>query len=186
MEATFIIIKHDAVQRGLVGEIISRFEKRGFQIVANKMIHLTKERAETHYEGLKNHPYYETIIKRFSSGPGQALVLVGKNAIATVRKMIGSTDPAQAELGSIRGDFGLSVERNIIHGSDSKEAVIREVAIWLAVSDIFSWGKDDINWSNHTEIKDGNGVTTIDTRASLIFAVETLKESVISYIANPK
>jgi nucleoside-diphosphate kinase len=175
MELTLIIIKHDAIQRGLVGKIITRFEERGFQIIANKMVHLTKEKAEAHYSELKDHPFYKTIIERFSSGPGQVIVLAGKNAVAAVRKMIGATDPQKADLGSIRGDFGLSVERNIIHASDSNDNVLREISIWLKAEDLIYWHKEDLNWSNYCETNNGASVKQIDSSDIISSLIDQLK-----------
>lgn len=179
MEITFVIIKHDAIQRGLVGKIITRFEDRGFQVVANKMIALTKEKAEIHYDALKDHPFYSTIISRFTSGPGQALVLVGKNAVRVVRKMIGSTNPQDAELGTIRGDFGLSVERNIIHASDSQENAVHEIGIWLKSEDIIGWNKDDVSWANYNENKTNGVIDVINTQYLIDEMIRKIKETLL-------
>ena len=128
-ERTFIAIKPDGVQRGIVGEIISRFEKKGFKLVAMKLIHPSKAMAEEHYADLKNKPFFPGLTTYFSSGPVIAMVWEGKGAIKTGRVMLGATNPADSAPGSIRGDLCIDVGRNICHGSDSPDSAQHEVTL---------------------------------------------------------
>lgn len=125
------MIKPDGVQRRLIGEIISRFEKKGIKIVGMKFIHPSKEMAEKHYEVHKNKPFYEGLIQYLKSGPVVVMVLEGEKAIQLVRKMIGETDPKNAASGTIRGDYAQQISRNIIHASDSKETAEFEINLWF-------------------------------------------------------
>jgi len=138
-ERTFIAVKPDGVQRGLVGEIISRFEKKGFQLVALKFIHVSKEHAEKHYIDLKDKPFYKGLCEYLSSGPVVAMVWQGKNAAKVGRTLIGATNPADSAPGTIRGDFALDVGRNVIHGSDSAESAQKEIALWFDEKDLVNW-----------------------------------------------
>ena len=125
-EETLIVIKPDGVKRGLVGEIISRFERKGFKIKALKMHQFTREEAEEFYSVHREKPFFGELVEFITSGPVVAAILEGRNAIEVVRLMIGSTDSAKAAPGTIRGDFGLELTANIIHASDSKESFERE------------------------------------------------------------
>ena len=120
-ERTFVMIKPNAVQRGLVGNIISRFEKKGIKLVAIKLVSVSRELAEKHYGIHKGKPFFEPTVKYITSSPVIAFVLEGNNAIEMVRAMMGETDPQKAKMGTIRGDFGQTIGRNIIHGSDGKD-----------------------------------------------------------------
>jgi nucleoside-diphosphate kinase len=131
MERTLIILKPDAVQRGLCGEIITRFEKKGLQLVAAKMMKIPQTLAETHYEPHRSKPFYPGLVKFMTSSPVIVLVLAGKDAINIARKMMGATFGSKAEPGTIRGDLGVSNSFNLIHGSDSPESAEREIAIWF-------------------------------------------------------
>ncbi|ADP77249.1 nucleoside diphosphate kinase [Methanothermus fervidus DSM 2088] len=143
MEKTFVMIKPDAVKRRLIGEIIQRFEKRGLQIVAMKMVDVDKELAKKHYAEHKDKPFFKDLIKYITSSPVVVLVLKGKNCISVVRKMVGATDPKEAESGTIRGDFALEIGRNIIHASDSPESAEREIKLFFKNSEIFEYNMPD-------------------------------------------
>lgn len=128
-DKTLIVIKPDAVSRGLVGEILSRFEKKGFRITALKMVHLTREEANEFYSVHKGKHFFEELVSFITSGPVVAAILEGRNAIDVVRLMIGSTDSSKAAPGTIRGDLGLDITSNVIHASDSPESYKRESAV---------------------------------------------------------
>jgi nucleoside-diphosphate kinase len=131
MERSFVMVKPDGVQRGLIGEVISRFERRGLKLVAAKLMTVSRELAEKHYEALKDKPFFPGLIEFITSGPVMAMVWEGPNAIATIRKTMGATNPANAEPGTIRADFACDVSNNIVHGSDSPENAEREIALWF-------------------------------------------------------
>src|SRR5687768_7828481 len=129
MERTFIIIKPDAVQRGLTGEIISRFERRGLKSVAIKMVQAERATVETHYGAHEGKGFYDGLVNYLMSGPIVLIALEGNNAIRAARQTIGSTRPLEAEVGSIRADYALEVGRNLVHGSDKAESAERELAL---------------------------------------------------------
>jgi nucleoside-diphosphate kinase len=139
MERTLIIFKPDAVQRGICGEILSRFEKKGLQIVGLKFMRIPPQTAETHYAPHKGKPFYEGLVKFMTSSPVVVLALQGKNAIAVCRKMMGATFGSNAEAGTIRGDFGVSNSFNLIHGSDSPEAAQREIGLFFGKGEVVDW-----------------------------------------------
>lgn len=145
-ERTFVMIKPDAVQRGLAGEIISRFEKKGIKIVAMKLVSVSKELAEKHYEIHKGKPFFEPTVKYITSSPVIAMILEGINAIDMVRGMMGKTDPQKAEIGTIRGDLGQFIGRNIVHGSDSKETAEFEINLWFKPEEITKYKRIDEQW----------------------------------------
>ncbi|KAK0240356.1 nucleoside diphosphate kinase [Armillaria gallica] len=130
-ERTYIMIKPDGVQRNLVGKIIARFEERGYKLVALKLVHATPEHLEKHYADLKGKSFFPGLIKYMASGPVVAMVWQGLDAVKTGRVMLGATNPLQSPVGSIRGDYCLSVGRNICHGSDSVESAEKEIALWF-------------------------------------------------------
>jgi len=132
METTLIILKPDAVQRGLMGRIISRFEDKGLQIVGCKLMQITQDLAARHYEAHRERPFYPGLVKFMTASPVLVLAIRGKNAIAISRKMMGATFGSNAEAGTIRGDFGVSNSFNLIHGSDSPEAAERELGLFFA------------------------------------------------------
>lgn len=132
MEKTLILVKPDGVQRGLMGEIIGRFEKRGLQLVAMKFIQMSQELAETHYGVHKERPFYNDLVSYITSGPVVAMVWQGNNAIAAARSTIGATNPVEASPGSIRGDFGMEIGRNLVHGSDSPENGEKEASYFFS------------------------------------------------------
>jgi nucleoside-diphosphate kinase len=139
MERTLIILKPDAVQRGLSGEIITRFERKGLQIVGMKLMQIPRSLAETHYEPHKGKPFYEGLVKFMTSSPVVVLALKGKDAINIARKMMGKTFGSQAEPGTIRGDFGVSNSFNLIHGSDSPESATRELGLFFKGDELLDW-----------------------------------------------
>ncbi|WP_097026058.1 nucleoside-diphosphate kinase [Clostridium peptidivorans] len=131
MERTLALIKPDGFQRGLIGEIISLYEKKGLKVTALKMAKPEINMVEEHYMEHKGRPYYKSLIKYITEDNIIAMILEGENAVEVVRKINGVTNPLEADLGSIRGRFGLSKERNLVHGSDSKENALREISIWF-------------------------------------------------------
>lgn len=145
-ERTFIIIKPDGVQRGAIGKIISRFEEKGFKLVAMKFMHATDEILNKHYEELKSRPFFPTLINYMTSGPIVLMVWEGLNAVKVCRILIGVTNPADGAPGTIRGDFGLIAGRNLIHGSDSVENAKREIELWFDTKEIMHWKSAMENW----------------------------------------
>ncbi len=145
-ERTFVMIKPDAVQRGLAGEIINRFEKKGIKIVAMKLVSVSRELAEKHYGIHKGKSFFEPTVKYIISSPVIAMVLEGINAIDMVRGMMGKTDPQKAEMGTIRGDFGQFIGRNIVHGSDSEETAEFEINLWFKPEETADYKRIDEGW----------------------------------------
>lgn len=137
MENTLILIKPDAVERGLSGEIISRFEKVGLKLVALKMVHLSKEVARKHYEIHAGKSFYDDLVRYISSATIVAMVLQGDKAIEVTRRLMGATDPAKAEKGTIRGDFGEDITRNSVHGSDAPKTAETEIKLFFSGLEIF-------------------------------------------------
>jgi nucleoside-diphosphate kinase len=138
-ERTFIAIKPDGVQRKLVGEVIQRFEAKGFTLVGLKLVHASRELAEKHYAVHKERPFFGGLVDFITSGPLVAMVWQGDGVIASARKMIGATKPLEAEPGTIRGDFGVDVGRNLIHGSDAPETAQTEIALWFKPEELVDW-----------------------------------------------
>ena len=139
MERSLVLIKPDAIQRGLVGTIISRLEKVGLKLVAMKMLHLDKALAQRHYAIHKDKPFFDSLVNYITSAPIIAIIFEGKKAVEVIRKTMGATDPAKAEAGTIRGDFGLDIEHNTIHGSDSTESATEEIKLFFGEDEIFSY-----------------------------------------------
>jgi len=139
MERTLIILKPDAIQRGLCGQIIDRFEKKGLQIVGVKFMQIPQSLAETHYAPHKGKPFYPGLVKFMTSSPVIVLAIAGKDAIAISRKMMGATFGSKAEPGTIRGDFGVSNSFNLIHGSDSFESAQRELGLFFKADELIDW-----------------------------------------------
>ena len=131
MERTLILIKPDAFARGLTGEIIARFERKGLRLVAMNLMTMTRENAARHYAEHEGKSFYDELVTFITSGPLVAMVLEGEQAVGAARQVIGATDPLQATTGSIRGDFAISVGQNMVHGSDSNESAAREVALFF-------------------------------------------------------
>jgi len=139
MERSLVLIKPDAMERGLAGTIISRLENLGLRLVAMKMLHPPKALARRHYAIHKDKPFYNSLVNYISSAPIIACVFEGERAVETIRKAMGATDPAKAEAGTIRGDFGLDIERNTIHGSDSIATAEEEIKLFFSKDEIFSY-----------------------------------------------
>jgi nucleoside-diphosphate kinase len=146
VERTLVILKPDAVQRGLIGEIISRLEKRGLKIVALDLRTIEREVAARHYGEHEGKPFYAGLIDYITSGPVVLMVLEGPDAIAVTRTTMGKTNPVDAGPGTIRGDLGLTTGRNLIHGSDGPESAEREVALFFGDRDLPSWARDTDRW----------------------------------------
>ena len=146
MERTFIAIKPDGVQRGLVGTIIQRLESRVYQLVGLKLMQVSQELAEAHYAEHKERPFFPGLVQFITSGPVVAMVWEGKGVVAAARKLIGKTNPLEAEPGTIRGDFGIDIGRNLIHGSDGVETAQREIALWFDESELVSWTPVAQSW----------------------------------------
>ncbi len=146
MERTLVIAKPDAVQRGLVGEIIGRLERRGLQLVACKMINVSRALAEEHYAEHKGKPFFEGLVSFIISSPVVAAVFAGPGAIAIVRKTNGATNPANAEPGTLRGEFGVDVGRNLVHASDGAESAAREIGLWFTPDELLPWERANERW----------------------------------------
>jgi nucleoside-diphosphate kinase len=146
LERTLVLIKPDAVQRGLMGEILSRLERRGLRLVAAKFMAVSRDLAEAHYAVHKGKPFYDGLIEYITSSPVMAMVWEGPNAIAAVRQTMGSTRPTEAAPGSIRHDFGLEVGRNLTHASDAPETAKAEVALWFEDAELVDWQRDLDRW----------------------------------------
>lgn len=144
-ERTFIMIKPDGVQRGIVGEILSRFEKKGFKLVGMKLAQPGKEHFEKHYADLSTKPFFPGLVNYASSGPVVAMVWEGHNVVKTGRKMLGATRPDDSEPGTIRGDYAVDVGRNVIHGSDSVDSANKEIELWFG-SDLVQWHHHSNSW----------------------------------------
>ncbi|XP_073492064.1 nucleoside diphosphate kinase A1 [Aquarana catesbeiana] len=145
-ERTFIAIKPDGVQRGLIGDIIKRFEQKGFQLVAMKFQQATKEHLQQHYIELKDRPFYKGLVEYMNSGPVVAMVWQGLNVVKTGRVMLGETNPVDSKPGTIRGDFCIQVGRNICHGSDSVESAKKEIALWFKDDELVEYNNCAQQW----------------------------------------
>lgn len=146
MEKTFVMIKPDAVQRKLIGEIVQRLEQKGLKLVGAKLMTVPQELAEEHYGEHKSKPFYSKLISFITSAPVFAMVVEGEDAVAVSRNIIGSTNPSEATPGSIRGDLGLTVGRNVVHGSDSVESAEREINLWFKPEEISNYQSPDEVW----------------------------------------
>ncbi|MEF8879567.1 MAG: nucleoside-diphosphate kinase [Candidatus Thermoplasmatota archaeon] len=145
-ERTFVMIKPDAVQRGLIGEIIKRFERKGLKLVAMKMLSVDRALAEEHYGVHKGKPFFEPTVEFITSSPVVAMVIEGENAIGLVRNMMGETDPSEASMGTIRGDFGQFIGRNIVHGSDGEDTAEFEIGLWFDEDELVDYERIDETW----------------------------------------
>lgn len=146
MERTFIAIKPDGVQRKLVAEIIGRFENKGFKLVGLKFMNVSRELAEQHYDVHREKPFFAGLVDFITSAPVVAMVWEGDGVVAAARKIIGATNPLNAEPGTIRGDFGANIGRNIIHGSDAVETAQREIALWFTDAELVTWTPTLTQW----------------------------------------
>jgi len=145
-ERTFTLLKPDAVQRGLVGEILQRFERKGLKLVAMKAMRVSKELAEAYYAEHKGKPFFDPLVRYVTSSPVVAIVLEGEGAVAVVRKMMGRTNSAEAEPGTVRGDYGLIIGRNLIHGSDSLASAKREIGLFFRPEELLEYTRTDEAW----------------------------------------
>ncbi len=145
-ERTLVLLKPDAINRRLCGEIISRFERKGLKIVAMKMLWMSREMAEKHYEVHKGKDFYESLLDYITSSPIIAMAIEGDNAISVVRKMMGKTNGMEAEPGTIRGDYSLSIQNNLVHGSDSEESAKREISLFFRDEEIMEYRLIDEVW----------------------------------------
>nr|ABR23367.1 nucleoside diphosphate kinase [Ornithodoros parkeri] len=145
-ERSFIMVKPDGVQRGLVGEIIQRFEKRGYKLVALKFMQAGEELLKKHYADLAGRPFFNGLVQYMQMGPVVPMVWEGANVVATARDMIGQTDPLKSNPGTIRGDYCVQVGRNVIHGSDSTASAEKEIALWFTEQELVSWTPTQTTW----------------------------------------
>ncbi|WP_227354724.1 nucleoside-diphosphate kinase [Haladaptatus salinisoli] len=146
-ERTFVMVKPDGVQRGLIGEIVSRFEDRGLKLVGGKFTQIDRELAEEHYGEHEGKPFFEGLVDFITSGPVFAMVWEGQDAVAQVRTMMGETDPAESAPGTIRGDFGLDLGRNVVHGSDTeKGSNEREISLFFDEDELVDYERVDNEW----------------------------------------
>jgi nucleoside-diphosphate kinase len=146
MEKTFLMVKPDGVQRQLIGEIVGRFERKGLQLVGAKLMTIPVDLAEQHYGEHKGKPFYDDLVSFITSGPVFAMVWQGENVVELTRKMMGKTNPKDAEPGTIRGDYSMFVSKNIIHGSDSPESANREVALFFNENELVTYDKLINSW----------------------------------------
>ncbi|RAU07455.1 nucleoside-diphosphate kinase [Bacillus pumilus] len=146
MDKTFLMVKPDGVERRLIGEIVSRFEKKGLQLVGAKLMSIPKEVAETHYGEHKEKPFFGELVDFITSGPVFAMVWQGEQVVDVTRQIIGKTNPKEALPGTIRGDYGLKVGKNIIHGSDSPESAEREINLFFKQEELTNWDQTISSW----------------------------------------
>jgi len=146
VERTLILVKPDALQRGLAGEVLSRFERRGLRLVGLRLVHIDEALARRHYAEHEGKPFMEGLVSFITSAPVVAAVLEGPHAVAAVRQTMGATNPLEAATGSIRGDLALDLGRNLVHGSDSPESAAREIALFFAGEPLVEWSSDRDRW----------------------------------------
>jgi len=146
MERTLVIVKPDAVQRGLIGAIVERFERRGLKVVGLKMMQIDEPLARRHYAIHEGKPFFAGLIRYITSAPVVVMVLEGNRAIEVVRATMGSTNPVQAAPGTIRADYAMEIGRNLVHGSDGPETAAREISLFFSDSELVSWGRDTDRW----------------------------------------
>ncbi|MFC0523153.1 nucleoside-diphosphate kinase [Pontibacillus salicampi] len=146
MEKTFVMVKPDGVQRNLVGDIVARFERKGFKLAGAKLMSIPTALAEEHYGEHKEKPFFGELVDFITSGPVFAMVWEGDNVIANARQMMGKTNPSEAMPGTIRGDYGLTVGKNVVHGSDSPESAEREIGLFFQQEEVLSYDKNDHSW----------------------------------------
>ncbi len=146
LERSLVLIKPDAIQRGLAGEIISRIERRGLKILATKMLQMDKALAQRHYAIHKDRVFFDDLVNFITSSPIIAIIFQGKNGIEIIRQTMGETDPAKAKPGTIRGDFGSDISHNLIHGSDSVESALKEIDLFFSHKEILDYQRDIDKW----------------------------------------
>ena len=146
MQRTLVLLKPDCIQRRLVGALIQRFEQKGLRLVALKFMQASRDLAEKHYAVHKGKPFYDSLLSFLTSGPTVAIVWEGREAVAVVRELMGKTDGAKSPPGTIRGDFGISVQNNLIHGSDSPENAAQEISLWFTPVELVSYQPTDAIW----------------------------------------
>lgn len=146
MERTFVMVKPDGVQRGLAGNVIARFEAKGFKLVGLKLMTVSRELAEKHYGVHKERPFFGKLVDFIISSPVVAMVWEGKDVISAARNVIGSTNPIEAAPGTIRGDFGMDIGRNLIHGSDGVQTAADEIKLWFKDEELVSWDSSASTW----------------------------------------
>jgi nucleoside-diphosphate kinase len=146
VERTLVLVKPDGVERGLIGEVITRLERRGLRLVAAKFMQVSKQLAETHYAIHKGKPFYDGLISYITSAPVMAMVWEGPNAVAAVRQTMGATRPTEAAPGTLRHDFALEVGRNLTHASDEAANGEKEVALWFTKDELVDWSRDVDRW----------------------------------------
>ncbi|GIO22622.1 nucleoside-diphosphate kinase [Oceanobacillus sp. J11TS1] len=146
MEKTFLMVKPDGVQRNLIGDIVARFEQKGFKLVGAKLMTISTDLAEAHYGEHRERPFFRELVDFITSGPVFAMVWEGENIVASARTMMGKTNPSEALPGTIRGDYGINVGKNIIHGSDSLESASREISLFFNEKELHSYNKQTETW----------------------------------------
>lgn len=146
IERTLILVKPDGVQRGLIGEIVGRFERRGLKLAGMKFIQMSRQLAEEHYAVHRERPFYSNLVEYITSGPVVAMVWEGNDAITAARSTMGATNPVAAAPGTIRGDFGMEIGRNLVHGSDSPENAVKEVNLFFTAGELVEWQRNSDSW----------------------------------------
>src|SRR3989338_7800421 len=146
MQKTFLAIKPDGVQRGFIGKIILRLEEKGFKLIGMKLMKVSNELAKKHYAEHKDKPFFKGLVDFIMSGPIVAMVWEGKNIIISLRKIMGKTNPLDADLGTIRGDFAVDIGKNVVHGSDSEESAKKEIALFFKEEELITWEQDIQKW----------------------------------------
>ena len=146
MERTLVLVKPDGVQRGLIGEVITRLERRGLRLIAAKFMWVSQDLAKTHYAVHAGQPFYDGLISYITSSPVMAMAWEGPNAVRAVRQTLGDTRPTEASPGTLRHDFALEIGRNLTHGSDSGDNGLKEIALWFSEEELVQWGRDVDPW----------------------------------------
>lgn len=146
VERTLVLVKPDGVQRGLIGKIISRFEKRGLKLIGMKFLRMSRDLAQRHYAVHEGKPFYDDLVSYIVSGPVVAMAWEGKEAIGIARRTMGSTSPVDSAPGTIRGDFGIEIGRNLVHGSDGKETAEYELELFFGDEELVTWERDIERW----------------------------------------
>lgn len=146
IERSLVLIKPDGVQRGLVGEVLARFERKGVKIVALKLVHVSKDLAERHYAVHKGKPFYEGLVRYIGAAPVVAMVLEGESIVKVARALVGPTNPVEGKPGELRFDFTQQIGRNLVHASDSAENAKGEIALWFKSEELVEWKRHDVAW----------------------------------------